>query len=234
MKAALNLRALYRLALNHSSELIIADFYMSIDKIFYMELIVVKKYCLMLFFWIFVCCLLLNACTSNLTESDLTKNRKRTEMFAMLTDPNIKKDYYALKTAAKAARVYQQNNKAVIDPQDVKTLNTLSAVLINHLHYQYHISPYSYNIHIYIGKNRFNSCYQYYDSRDTDLTGKNCSALGNCPLCNQFIKAVRARHGSNIIHTQSLSNNKIVALVDTFKLRNGDDVYLGFELSSID
>jgi hypothetical protein len=177
-----------------------------------------------------VLCILLSSCafkTKKLTS-------RNTEMVAMLSDPIIRQDFRRLKTEVLTANVYVQNGKVGFSEADIKKLDALSAVLVDRFQHEYHLTASRYKIHTFIGKNEFNSCYEYYNSFHSNSMGKSCDAFsrdfGSCQLCNNYIKTVRARKFS-VIHAVWWNNEKTMNLVDTFKLKNGDSVYMGLEIS---
>lgn len=186
---------------------------------------------------IIILCSILSACAIKSQQTIPSANKKNLEYNAVLSDPVIKKDFRNLRKAAMSARVYNQDGNVYLVDQDIKKLNELSAILIDRLHYHYHLDPNKYNIRTFISRNKQNSCYQYYNSIDTSIIGKSCNAFpekfATCQLCNEYIQAVKG-HGMRIIHAHWWENKRITALTNTFRLKNGDDVYLGLELTSID
>jgi hypothetical protein len=188
------------------------------------------------FLFLFIFCLLLNSCATTTTSSPKTlevKN-KNIEFNAVLTDPIVKTDFRSLKSIAMKAPLLQNENHVYFDENSLKKLDEASAVLIDRLQNHYHLNADKYKIHTFIGRNKTESCYQYYDSSNKNLIGKTCedssSQFGSCKLCENYVNTVRART-MRVIHAQSRRNTDTMALIDTFKLRNGDFVYLALELS---
>jgi hypothetical protein len=161
-------------------------------------------------------------------------NSKNTEFMAMLSDPAIRKDFRSLKAVAMNANLYHQNGRVYFAEADIKKLNAISAALVNRLKYEYHLTASHYKIHTFIGKSEYKSCYQYYNSYNSSFIGKTChefsQSFASCRSCDGYIKAVRARKFS-VIHATWWNDDKTIDLVDSFKLKNGDWVYMGLEIS---
>ena len=159
-----------------------------------------------------------------------TAPRKNLAYNAVLTDPIIKKDFRNLKAAAIKARVYEEEGHSYLADNDIKKLNALSAILIDRLQNHYHLDPRTHKIHTFIGKNQNGSCYEYYDSNSSDI-GKDCHSfshpLDSCQTCNEFVNLTQKRV-LRIVHLQS---KNATVLIDTFKLRNRDNVYIGLSIS---
>jgi hypothetical protein len=175
---------------------------------------------------------LLSACTFKTKKFTSSKS---TEYVAMLSDPVIRKDFRNLKAVAMNANLYSQGGKTYFVAADIQKLDAISAVMINRLKSEYHLTASKYKIHTFIGTNEFNSCYEYYNSYHSNSIGKIChefpQGFASCKLCNDYIKAVRSRKFS-VIHATWWNNEKTMNLVDTFKLKNGDRVYMGLEIST--
>lgn len=184
-----------------------------------------------------ICFTLLCACATQSPpkEPSTSVKRKNLEFSAVLSDPVIKSDFRNLRKAAISARVSNIDGKPYLAEQDVKKLNELSSILIDRLENHYHLNAKKHKIHTFIGKNQSGSCYQYYNSLATYSVGKTCEAFpkefGSCQLCDEYVKAIRVR-AQKIIHSHWWNNERTTTLIDTFKLKNGDSVYLGLELSS--
>ncbi len=181
-------------------------------------------------FYLFLFLLISSCATTPPLKKILETKNKNIEYNAVLTDPTIKKDFRTLRTVA----VYGTLNDKHFDEPTLKKLDEASAVLIDRLQNHYHLDAKKYKIHTFIGLNKADSCYQYYDSANTNLIGKTCqdnaSQFGSCKLCENYVSTVRSR-SMRVIHAPSRNNTDTMALIDTFKLRNGDFVYLGLELS---
>ncbi len=184
---------------------------------------------------LFIICLFLSSCATipPITKPLETKN-KNIEYNAVLTDPIIKSDFRSVKSIATHATLTQHEGHAYFDENTLKKLDEASAILIDRLQNHYHLNADKYNIHTFIGRNKIESCYQYYDSSHKNLIGKTCqdtsSQFGLCSLCENYVNTVRSRT-MRVIHAPSRNNTDTMALIDTFKLRNGDFVYLALELS---
>jgi len=185
----------------------------------------------------------LTACESTLIEapppiaeykSFENSTSKKLENEAMLSDPAIKKDFRVMKKIAIDARLYKKNGRYYFSENDIKKLNAISNILLARLSEHYHLNPTKNKIHTYIGRNKYGSCYQYYNSLSVQEIGHDCKAFsGNfstCDICSNYIKALRSR-SKPVIHAEWWNHEKISALVDTLKLKNGDVVYLGLEFS---
>lgn len=185
----------------------------------------------LLFLLIF--CLFLNSCATPSTKSLDTKKRN-IEFNAVLTDPVVKTDFRSLKSIAMNAALNQKDGYASFDENTLKKLDGASAILIDRLQNHYHLNANKYKIHTFIGRNNAASCYQYYDSSDTNTIGKTCqdrsSQFGSCSRCENYVSIVKSRN-MRVIHAPSRNNTDTMALIDTYRLRNGDFVYLGLELS---
>jgi hypothetical protein len=181
------------------------------------------------YLFLLLICMLLNACATKSLEA----KKKYIEFNAVLTDPVVKKDFRHLKSIAVNATLHQNEGHFSFDELTIKKLDNASAVLIDILQNHYHLNDSKYRIHTFIGRNKAGSCYQYYDSSHQAI-GKTCSDasshFGSCNLCDQYVNTVRSRT-MRVIHAQSRKNRDTMALIDTFRLRNGDFVYLGLELS---
>jgi hypothetical protein len=180
------------------------------------------------FFIFMTLCTLLSSCVF---KSDRYPTTKKSEFLAMLLDPEIRKGYRELKKEAEQAQLYQKDGRTYIAAEDIKKLNAISAVLTNRLQYHYHLNPSQYRPHTYIGKNAYDSCYQYYNSLAPRQVGKSCGefsrSFSSCDLCNKFIKKLRSPHSLRIVHME-----KTTVLTEIIKLRNGDSAYVGLELST--
>jgi len=176
-------------------------------------------------------CLLLSACAVGTKKFSSSKN---TEFMAMLSDPVIRKDFRQLKAVAMTANLYHADDRIYFSKKDVVKLDAISAVLVNRLRYEYHLNSSHYKIHTFIGKYQVHSCYQYYNSYATNEIGKACSAFspqfGSCQLCDNYLKAIHSRK-LGIMHATWWNNENTIDLVDLFKLKNGDPVYMGLEMS---
>jgi len=152
-----------------------------------------------------------------------------------LADPVVQKDFQNLKEVAMTLPLQQKAGKSVFTAQSLKKLDKLSQPLIDRLTTYYHLDPAAYKSHTYISRNQYDSCYEYYNSLHKAAIGQDCvnypKEFGNCKLCNAFIDKLRARPSNNIIYTHWWSHQETISLVDTLKLKNGDDVYLGFEIT---
>jgi len=157
---------------------------------------------------------------------------KRIENEAMLTDPLIKKDFKILKDIAMNATLIKKNDNYYFSPADTKKLDAQSQKLIQHLISIYHLNYRSNKVHTSIGKLQSDSCYQFYNSYQSDMVGRSCESFtpgfGSCQQCNQYIQTLRART-KRIIHAKWWRNEDVAALVDVFRLKNGVYVYLGLE-----
>lgn len=195
------------------------------------------KKCWINFFILCALSFLLSSCAFY-SQSQMTKTTKNMEYVAILDDPMVRKDFRALVTTARRAHTYKQNGNIYLDPQDVKYMDALSSQIIGIMYYQYHLNPQAMKIHTYVGKNQYNSCYQYYNSMAHDSVGQSCdqfsTGFSSCRLCNQFISKVRARSSAHIVHAQWWANENTTALVETIELRNHDTAYVGLELSTDD
>ena len=153
---------------------------------------------------------------------------------AMLSDPAIRKDFRQLKSVAINANLYRAENHVYFSPADLAKLDTISAALINRLKYEYHLKASHYKIHTFIAKYQPHFCYQYYNSYATNEVGKACydfsNSFGSCQLCDNYLKAIHSRR-LGIMHATWWNNENTVDLVDLFKLKNGDYVYMGLEIS---
>ncbi len=178
----------------------------------------------------------LTGCSMHSQETYRTTTN--TQYVALLADPAVRKDFRALKAVVRNAHIYEKDGRPYLASADIKKMDAISEALINRLHYQYHLDPYAHKIHTYIGRNQYNSCYQYYNTMDPTSIGKSSAEFSNgfssTELCNEYIKKLHSRPSLSIIHAHWWANEETTALVDTFRLRNGDNVYLGFELSSTD
>lgn len=185
------------------------------------------------YFYLLILGLFLNACTTP-PKKIIETNNKNIEFNAILTDPVVKTDFRNLKNVAVNAALKQDDNRAYFDETALKKLDEASAVLMDRLQNHYHLNVSKHNIHTFIGKNNPDSCYQYYDSSNPSAIGKTCqdasSQFGSCNLCENYVNIVKSRT-KRIIHAPSRNNTDTMALIDTFKLRNGDFVYLGLALS---
>jgi hypothetical protein len=180
-------------------------------------------------------CLLLQACASTIEPpKPVFTSTNKLENEAVLSDPLVKKDFRAMKKIAMNARLIKVDGDSYFSEADRKKLDELSELLIQRLEQHYHLNIRQNKIHTYIARNAFDSCYQYYNSNTTDLNGRNChefpSSFGSCNLCNQFIKTLRGRT-KQIIHSEWYNHERIAALVDVFRLKNGDSVYMGLQFS---
>lgn len=176
--------------------------------------------------------LLLSACTGN---SPLPQTVSNLNFTAALTDPIVQKDFHILKAAVIKLPIYAKAGKPYLSVEDDQKLDALTKPLIQQLQTHYHLDPLVYKVHSYIGRNHYNSCYQYYNSMHKKSAGQDCHSFAqefsSCHLCNNYIKALRSRSADNIIQTHWWKNEETTSLVNTLKLSNGDDVYLGFELT---
>lgn len=189
------------------------------------------------FLHILLFCLFLNSCTT-LSQKTVDANRKKNiEYNAILTDPVVKKDFRDLKNIAMTASISDKEGYPHFDEATIAKLNEASAILIDRLQNHYHLDAKKYKLHTYIGRNKLDSCYQYYNSLEMNHIGKSCSdfssSFGSCKLCNEYIKTVKSR-SMKVIHSRWWDNTETMALIDTFKLKNGDFIYLGLELSPND
>lgn len=177
-------------------------------------------------------CLILSGCAY---KTKRFTNSKNTEFVAMLSDPAIRKDFRGLKAIAMNANLYTQNGKVYFAAADIEKMNALSAVIIDRLKYEYHLTASRYKIHTFIAKNAYGSCYQYYNSYYANIIGKMCGefphGFASCQLCDGYVKAVKTRKFS-VIHAAWWNNEKTIDLVDVFKLKNGDSVYMGLEITT--
>jgi hypothetical protein len=176
-------------------------------------------------------CLMLSACAVGTKKFS---NNKNTEYMAMLSDPAIRKDFRQLKAIAMSAELYTIDHRIYFSKEDIVKLDAISAVLINRLRYEYHLKAGHYRIHTFIGKYQAHSCYQYYNSYATNEIGKACydfsHQFGSCQLCDNYLKAIHSRK-LGIMHATWWNNENTIDLVDLFKLKNGDAVYMGLEVS---
>lgn len=189
-----------------------------------------------LHFLFLIYCLFLNSCATpsiKILESKESK-KKNIEYNAVLTDPVVKTDFRSVKNIAMHAVLNQKDGQPYFDENTLKKLDETSSVLINRLQNHYHLNADKYQLHTFIGRNKSESCYQYYDSSNKNWIGKTCqdtsSQFGSCSVCENYVNTVRART-MRVIHAPSRNNKDTMALIDTFKLRNGDFVYLALELS---
>lgn len=161
------------------------------------------------------------------------KNKGNVEV--ILKDPQVQNKFFILEEEAKKAHLYQKNNQAYIDTKDLRKIHSLSNQLVSFIYHKYRINPKAYKLHTYIGEEKPNSCYQYYNSYSKEMN-KSCenysASFSSCGLCNQYLKALKRRGDDHIVKTHWFKNEEIVALVDTFQLTNGDAAYLGLELLS--
>ncbi len=164
-------------------------------------------------------------------KTDRYSTTKKSEVVAMLLDPEVRKGYREFKKETAQSILYQSSGKTRLTETDINKLNAISTRLVNRLHYHYHLNPSRYNIHAEIGKNEYNSCYQYYNSKNKHSMGKSCRELGSCTNCNKFIKAVRTPHSLSILHIHGWHNENITVLADPITLKNGESVYVKFGLS---
>lgn len=166
-------------------------------------------------------------------SGDLSEKNK--VIMTILADPLVQNKFFILAEAAKGVHLSQKNNQAYISPKDLKKLNILSHRLVSLIQNKYHIDPKLYKIHTYIGQDKFNSCYQYYNSFSKEAMNKTCqnykTNFSTCRLCNEYLKALHLRGDNHIVTSSWWHNEEIIAFVDTFKLSNGDDAYVGLELS---
>jgi hypothetical protein len=180
---------------------------------------------------ILLVCFLLSACAWKAPKFTSSKN---TEFMAMLSDPVIRKDFRQLKATAMNAKLYRVNDKIYFSKEDILRMNALSNLLVNQLQNEYHLSARRYKIHTFIGKYQSGSCYQYYNSYAANEIGKACydfsSSFASCQLCDNYIKAIHSRKFS-VMHAAWWNNEKTIDLIDLFKLKNGDLVYMGLEIS---
>ncbi|HEX2549216.1 MAG TPA: hypothetical protein VHM20_05250 [Gammaproteobacteria bacterium] len=179
--------------------------------------------------------LCLTSCKSTLTPPlSPFQSSKKIEIEALLSDPLLKKDFREMKKIAIDARLVTREGNPYFTDADIKKLNAMTALLIQRLQQHYHLDPNKNKIHAFIGRNKYDSCYQYYNSMDSEMNGKDCHAFqsnfGSCDLCNQFIKTLRSRT-KQIIHVEWYNHEKVSALVDTLILKNGDVVYMGLEFT---
>lgn len=178
----------------------------------------------------------LTSCNNTLAPSTppLFHSSKKLEIEALLSDPLLKKDFRAMKKIAADARIVNKDGNPYFTDADIKKLNDMSVLLIERLVQHYHLDVRQNKIHTFIARNKYDSCYQYYNYNEASMNGKNCSTFasnfGSCDLCDQFIKTLRSRT-KQIIHTEWYNHEKVSALVDVFKLKNGDTVYIGLEFS---
>lgn len=182
-------------------------------------------------------CLFLSSCAIPSQKLVDTNRKKNIEYNAILTDPVVKQDFRNLKSIAVNAPIYNKANNPSFDEVTLTKLNEASAILIDRLKNHYHLNENKYKLHTYIGRNKLDSCYQYYNSYEINSIGKSCgdfsADFGSCKLCNDYVKTVKSR-SMKVIHSRWWNNTETTALIDTFKLRNGDFVYLGLELSPND
>jgi len=153
----------------------------------------------------------------------------------ILSDPEVVKRFELLKNTAENADVYQKDNKTYFSEKDLAQLNKETTDLLQYLTQYDHILPKDYKAHTYVGKNQINSCYQYYNSYAKEDNNKSCaefpSTFGNCEECNKYIEALRNVPKNHILHAQWWQHESITSYVTPIKLKNGDDAYVGFELS---
>ncbi len=174
----------------------------------------------------------LASCKSTMspTEVPLFHSSKKLEIEALLSDPLLKKDFRAMKKIATNARLRTIEGNPYFTDADQKKLNEMSALLVERLEQHYHLDARKNKIHTFIARNKYDSCYQYYNSIDSEMNGKNCRAFpanfGSCDLCNQFLKTLRSRT-KQIVHTEWYNHERVSALVDVLNLKNGDSVYIG-------
>src|SRR5262245_59425593 len=100
---------------------------------------------------------------------------KKLEYEAMLSDPQIKKDFRAMKKVAMEATIHKNNGTLTFSQADLRKLNALSDALVSRLQEHYHVDASRQKTHTYIGKNQYDSCYQYYNSYSSHAVGKMCS-----------------------------------------------------------
>lgn len=164
-----------------------------------------------------------------------TNSTHRVHFEKILTDPIIVHQFDELKDAVERAEIYQQKGRPFFSDTDIKNFNAITDKLLKSLKIHEHLIPINYKAHSYVGKYQSNSCYQYYNSFAKDSIGKTCSefpkGFSNCNECDQYVTAVRAIHKNNILHSHWWKKEAITSLVKVVKLKNGDEAYVGFELS---
>lgn len=184
-------------------------------------------------------CLLLSACGTlpkgkqeNAEAPDTKTSKKSVEYNAVLTDPIIKKEFHQLVKAAMSAPIYNKEGTSYLSESDIKKLNSLSANLIDRLQNHYHLDPSQHKIHTFIGRNQLDSCFTYYDSIENNI-GKDCHSFAdnkNCEMCDEFVNKIYNRNQKII--SFRWHDNDVTMLVDKFRLRNGDRVYLGLMIAN--
>jgi hypothetical protein len=161
------------------------------------------------------------------------ESKANERLVAILKDPEVQNKFFVLEEEAKKAHLYQKDNQAYFNAADLRKIDSLSNHLINFINHKYNLDSKKYELHTYIGKYQANSCYQYYNSYQED-SNKDCKhylvGLSSCRLCNEYINALNKRGDDHILKAH-WKNEDILALVDTFKLSNNDDAYIGLELS---
>lgn len=186
------------------------------------------------YFYILVLCTFLNACATKSQHALEINRKKNIEYNAILTDPVIKKDFRNLKIIAANASINSDNDNPRFNENTLQQLDQATAVLVDRLQNHYHLNANNYKIHVYLGKNKPDSCYQYYHSYHKQLIGKSCGTTSStsdaCKACHEYTNIVKSR-SMKIVHASWLTHKETTALVDTFKLRNGDAVFLGLDLS---
>ncbi len=165
-----------------------------------------------------------------------SSNKTDDSVFAKaLADPAITKEFQKFKEAAIHMPLEQKNGQPAFTAQDIKKLDGLSTNLIQLLIVHSELDPAIHKAHTYIGLNKKGSCYQFYNSLYPVSTGQDCvhfsKEFGSCELCDDFIDQVNSRPSNNIAHTHWWKHEHTISLINTAKLSNGDDVYIGFEMT---
>lgn len=149
----------------------------------------------------------------------------------ILLDKQVQTKLSELKHTAEAANIIKDK----LSTADYQKIADQSQQLIQLIHEKNHINTNDYKVHTYIGLNKANSCYQYYNSYETDVIGKSCqqfpSKFATCDECNAYVKAVQSRPKDHILLSHWWKNESITSLVETFELKSGEPVYLGLEIS---
>ena len=187
-------------------------------------------YCIVFIMYAFLCACATQSQPTGTFQTVSGTPRKNLEYNAVLTDPIIKKDFRNLKAAAIKARVYEKEGHFYFAESDLKQLNALSAILIDRLKNHYHLDPDSRRIHTFIGKNQKDSCYQYYDSNNAAI-GKECDSFQHpfksCKSCPELV-ALAQKYVQRIVQ---LHSENATVLIDNFRLKNRDPVYIGLTIS---
>lgn len=174
---------------------------------------------------------LFSLCSCTMGTAQLTKNHKKTELVAMLTDPNVRKDFKAIKTIAKNAQLDNNHSNHYFSSTDLHSIDQLSQSIGSLLRDDYHINPRYRKVQIIIAKQEYNSCDQYYNSLQQNQIGTDCVESSTCHSCNHLVKQILARPSLGIIRSGLWDNEKIMALTDSVELTNHERVFIALFIS---